>query len=234
MNSFLYFCGLIFSRMEEENRSEGKSKDPKRGTVFLIAIVIGLLFGVLATLLVVDIVGKRQPIEVTVVPPDSTATKSSKDTIVKYVIHKHEYEEMEKRYMAGDTLPADSSYLYDESEDLTLDDIEIDDEASNTEVTEAKLMNKYSVKVVYLDDDKTPAAEQPSDDLHVQIWETPIKNKFVYQFQDDTLKLKGVILDQIKVYHYRNNFYLVTKNHVYLLHQNNQYERLVETHEVVF
>lgn len=226
--------------MEAQNSSDEKSKAPKRGTLFLIAILLGLLFGTVITLLVMNLVGRPQHTVVHVLPSDSTATGSASDTIVKYVIHKYEAEELDKAFeYASDSLASDSVYAYDESEDLTMDDIDpyvADDPMSPGTVLEEKMISKQSVKVVYYDNNKSEcdAPEHAHTNIQIQVWQTPVKNKVSYQFNGSTLKLKGLTAEHCKICHFKNNFFLVNNHHVYQLRQNSQFERLIETHEVVF
>lgn len=236
----MYFCGLVFAIMEAQNSSDEKSKAPKRGTLFLIAILLGLLFGTVITLLVMNLVGRPQHTVVHVLPSDSTATSAASDTVVKYVIHKYENAELQDALdQASDSLASDSVYAYDESEDLTMDDIDpymAENSSSNGSVIEEKMISKQSAKVTYYDNNKTECAvpEHAHSSIQVQIWQTPIKNKVTYQFNGSTLKVKGMNLEHYKICHFKNNFYLVSNHHVYPLHTNSQFERLIETHEVVF
>ena len=75
--------------MESQDSHDKPSKTPNKGTVFIIASLIGLLFGAIITLLVLDVTGFHHPTIVNMIPPDTTATRGN-DTVVKYVIHKYE------------------------------------------------------------------------------------------------------------------------------------------------
>lgn len=224
--------------MEEDKKLDNAPKDPKRGTIFLLAIIIGLLLGVVLTLLLVDIFGKKHATIVHFPTSDTTATpssSSSKDTIVKFVIHKYEKDRLEESTTLQDTLTSDSTFTYEDSEDLIIDNIEdYNADEEHGKVLVSKMLNKFFVSVIYLNKDRVEDSEHPESKIQVQIWETPIKNKLSYQFDGEKLKIKGLVFDHVNIYFYKNRFYLVNKHHVYLLHQNTQYEPLVETHDLVF
>lgn len=237
---FVFLHPLFQIQMETQNTSDSNPKAPKRGTIFLIAILIGLLFGVVATLLILNIVGPRHTSSVHVIPMDTTALKSKTDTVVQYVIHKYEPGD----YQGGanqksDTISSDSTtYAYDETEDLTMDydEMYLPNDYSGENVTAEKLLEKLSLKVVFLDQNKVECAapEHSSNQIILQVWESLIKNKLTYHYYGNLLKVKGLKPEHTKIVHYKNNYYLVNNHHVYPIHHNSQFERLVETHEVVF
>lgn len=225
--------------MEERNIPDSNSKLPKRGTLFLIAILIGLLFGTVITLLVLNVVGLRHHDTIQVIPMDTSTAKNASDTIVKYVIHKYESDSYRDRdFSKSDSLLADSVYGFDETEDLTLDDkdVYLIDEYADNNVVEEKLIEKLSAKVVCLDANKVECtcAENVPTQLQLQVWESHIKNKLTYHFYGNLLKVKGLKPEHCKVVYFKNNYYLVNNHHVYPIHHNSQFERLVETHEVGF
>lgn len=218
---------------------DGNSQTPKRGTVFLIAILIGLLIGATITLLVVNLIGPRHVSDIHIIPMDTAATKAKSDTVVQYVIHKYETEDYQgKITQPRDTIYPDSTYAYDESEDLTMDydEMYMPADYSGDNVVAEKLLEKLSLKVLFLDPNKTECAapEHLPSQIQIQFWESLIKNKLTYHFYGNMLKLKGIKPEHCKVVHFKNNYYLVNNHHIYSIHHNSQFERLVETHDVTF
>lgn len=225
--------------METQYTPDGNPKVPKRGTIFLIAILIGLLLGAVITLLVLDLIGSRHTSDVHIIPMDTTASKAKSDTVVQYVIHKYEVDNYQgKSIHSPDSISSDSTYAYDETEDLTMDydEMYMPTDHSDESVTAEKLLEKLTVKVIFLDQNKMECAapEHSSSQIQLQFWESLIKNKLTYHFYGNMLKIKGLKPEHGKVLHFKNNYYLVINHHVYPIHHNSQFERLVETREVSF
>lgn len=226
--------------METQDTPDNNSKTPKRGILFLIAIFIGLLFGAILTLLIVDIVDTRHSSQVHILPLDTTANKKSSDTVVQYVIHKYEADRYhDNTLLRSDSLSSDTSYAIDETEDLTMDYDEpylSDDYKTPENMVSERMLDKISVKITYLDQNKaeyTPSDHSASH-LQLQVWESKIKNRLSYQFDNYTLKTKGLTPEHCKIIHFKGNFYLVNNHKVYPIHHNSDFERLVETHDVNF
>ncbi len=225
--------------MEEDttrkDSDQGPNQGPKRGVVFLVAIILGLLIGVLSTLLVMEVLEKRSYAKSQNVIQETPPIQSSTDTIVKYVIHKYELKEEPMEEFPADSLAEDSTFAYDEYGDLFLDDAEpyvVED--PNAVLSATKLLDKSSVKVIFLDNDKKEQHEaQLSSLLQVQIWESPIRNKQAYQFDGSILKLMGFSPDNLKLYSYKNNLYLIYKQVTYILRQNDQFERMEESMDLL-
>lgn len=224
--------------MEAQDNSKKAPKTPSKGTWFFIAVLIGLLLGALVTLLVIDITGYHHPTVVNMIRPEDVGPSNS-DTVVKYVIHKYESPArvaFDRQDL--DTLASDSLTVMDETEDLTMDyeELYMAGESDEQEAVAAeKMLAKANVKVVYLDANKQPVAtpDQKPATLQVQQWATPIRNKVSYQLSGNVLKIKGLNLDNIKIYSYKNGYLLQSGGRVYAIRPNTQFERLVETQDVI-
>lgn len=230
---------VFLAQMETQNTPDSNSKAPKRGSIFLIAILMGLLLGVLITLLVMNLIGPRQTSDIHIIPMDTTATKAKTDTVVQYVIHKYEADAFPgKSIQNPDSISSDSTYAYDETEDLTMDyeEMYLSEDRPEESVAAEELLEKISVKVVFLDPNKVECAAPANaiSPIQIQIWESLIKNKLTYHFYGNILKVKGLKPEHCKVVHFKNNYYLVNNHHVYPIRQNSQFERLLETHELSF
>jgi len=223
--------------MEAQENNGKPSKTPSKGTLFAVAALIGLLLGAVVTLLVIDITGYHHPTVVNMIPSKNAEATHSSDTVVKYVIHKYEPQvdnQVESQDL--DSIPVDSLMGIEETEDLTMDYDELymaEEQEEHDAVVADKMLAKANVKIVYLDADKQPIStpEQKPATLQVQQWTTPIRNKLSYHLSGNILKLKGVNLDNVKVYSYKNAFLLQSGSRVYAIHPNTQFEKLVESTE---
>ena len=237
---FLYICTRYCNEMDTQDSNEKSAKTIGKGTLFLIATIIGLLLGAVVTMLVIDLTGYHHPTVVNVIPSDTLASKHGSDTVVKYVIHK--YEDREIQNLAAqdlDSIPADS--LLDDlaTEDLTMEYDELymsDLQESGKSVMEDRMLSKVSSRVIYLDQNKQEIAvpEQKPSFVQIQQWTTPIKNKMSYNFSGNVLKIKGLSLDDVKLYNIRNQWLIVSNGRVYPIHPNNQFDKLVESAEYDF
>ena len=223
--------------MAEDNLSDNP-RPPKRKALFFVGILIGLLLGALVAMLIVDWIDYQRP---TVVKVLERSQAASKDTVVQYVIHKHVTEENDvSDDFVPDSLMADSTFIADDSQDLMMDDDDLDewqDAGGNAQnVMEDRMLSKSSVKVVYLDHNKREQSVPANAlaQIHVQQWSTPIKNRISYQFSGNTLKIKGMDIGDLRVVNFKGDFYAVSGKHVFLLKPNEQYGKLVETPDMSF
>jgi len=225
--------------METQDNNGKSSKTPSKGTLFVVAALIGLLLGTVVTLLVIDITGYHHPTVVNMIPTEKADTPSSSDTVVKYIIHKYEpqdHNQIDSQDL--DSIPTDSLAGIEETEDLTMDYDELylaEEQEQHNEVVADKMLSKLNVKVVYLDanNQPVPTPEQKPATLQVQQWTTPIRNKMSYQFSGNILKLKGINPETIKIYGVKNKYLLQSGSRVYAIHPNTQFESLVESHDHV-
>lgn len=213
----------------------------KKGMLLLLGIVIGLLVGVLVAFTIVKMLNLRAPQEKeeTIVPP----TSAEKDTIYKYIVHRYEPAVAERgEAMMPDSLAADTMFADESSMDYMLEDdvypgyAENDYANTSANISSAKLLNKYEAPILYFDANKN-AVEAPANApkfVEVQFWSTPIQNKISYQYKDNILKIKGLKYNEVYVVHYNNRYYLKSDRHVYQIQQSNDYQRLVEIHDVQF
>lgn len=221
--------------MEIQENSSKSHGTPSKGAWFAVAVLIGLLIGALVTIVVIDLTGYHNPTVVNMIRPEDVGALSNSDTVVKYVIHKYEPQDfvtIDKQDL--DTLPADSVAWLDESEDLTMDYDELYmavEQGEQQTVAPDRMLAKCNVKVVYMDANKQPVGtpEQKPSTMQVQQWTTPIRNKLSYQLSDNVLKIKGLTLDNVKIYGYKNGYFLQSGGRVYALRPNTQFERLVES-----
>lgn len=225
--------------MSEDSNATIGPNNSKRKMLFVIGLLIGLLLGGLLAMLLVDWLDYKRPTVVKVL--ERTAPSSTKDTVVNYVVHKYESQnEMQPQTQDSDTLMSDSTDLDEDYQDFMLDEDDIhewrvaDDNPQN--VMEDKLLKKSVLKIVYLDENKriiTTPANAPSQ-CQVQQWSTPIKNRLSYQFSNNVLKVKGLDIDNLKIIHYDNRYYLLSGNHTYLISPNKQFEKMLEVVDVSF
>lgn len=222
--------------MSQEDFSENKPDNRRRRLLFIIGGLIGLLLGAVLTMLVVDWLDYKHPTVVKVFEPSTT---QKTDTVVNYVIHKYQSEESGKSgALAADTLAMDSS-LVDEQDyqDFMLDEEDLqEDEAVRQNVVGERMLQKVMQKVIYLNHNKQeiPVPSNGIAQMQVQQWETPIKNRLSYQFSNNTLKLKGLNAEMVKLVNYDDNFYLLSGKRVYAIKQNRQYEKLTEVYDLTF
>ena len=225
--------------MSEDNNATIGPNNSKRKMLFIIGLLIGLLLGGLLAMLLVDWLDYKRPTVVKVL--ERTAPSGTKDTVVNYVVHKYEsQDEMQPQTQDSDTLMSDSTDLDEDYQDFMLDEDDIrewrvaDDNPQN--VMEDKLLKKSVLKIVYLDENKRVITNptNASAQCQVQQWSTPIKNRLSYQFSNNVLKVKGLDVDNIKIIHYDNRYYLQSGNHVYLINPNKQFDKMLEVVDVSF
>ena len=222
--------------MSQEDFSEKKPDNRRRRLLFVIGGLIGLLLGAMLTMLMVDWLDYKHPTVVKVFEP-STSQKT--DTVVNYVIHKYQSEESGKSgALATDTLAMDTSMVDElDYQDFMLDEEDMqEEEAARQNVVGERMLQKVMQKVVYLSHNKQeiPVPSNGIAQMQIQQWETPIKNRLSYQFSNNTLKLKGLNVETVKVVNYDDNFYLLVGKRVYAIKQNRQYEKLVEVYDLTF
>lgn len=216
-----------------ENQPE---KSTKKGVVLLLGILIGLLAGALVALLVSGRMNPKSPSEVKVIVPE---TQGSKDTVVKYVIHQYQPGEgTESVNGESDSLQTDSLYMEEGFMDYMLEDEEDERlaEVENTNVSSEKLVSRYDAPVLYFDANKNAmeAPDRAHKTVEVQFWSTPIRNKIVYSFEGNVLKIKGVQFNETNLIHYKDRYYLQSDNRIYLIQPTSEYKRLTEIHDVTF
>ena len=209
----------------------------KKGLILLLGVVIGLLTGILVAVLVVNKVNPDRSTEVRVIAPETPAVK---DTVVKYVIH--QYQSAPKFTVnavdQADSLSADSLYVEGGALDYMLDD-EVEPEQlepTATSVASEKMVARFEAPVLYFDANKnaTETPEHAQRTMEVQFWSTPIRNKMVYQFKDNKIKVKGIVLNEANVIHYKDRYYLQSEKRIYLIQPTDEYKRLTEIHDAPF
>ena len=225
--------------MSQEDFSEKKTDNRRRRLLFVLGGVIGLLLGALLTMLLMDWLDYKHPTVVRVMEP---TPEGKSDTVVNYVIHKYQTENAtENNSLSSDTLAADS-VLSDETDyqDFMLDDDDLrelqETEVAHQNIVGERMLKKNVQKVIYLNHNKQeiPMPNNGIAQMQIQQWETPIKNRLSYQFSGNTVKLKGLSIENVKVVCYDDDFYLVAGKRVYALKPNKQYEKLLEVSDIMF
>lgn len=241
----MYFCITILKVMdtiEPVNNKPIKPKAPKKSLFFFIGMGIGLMIGMVLTMIIINLVDIHRPSVVSVLNPEPVQyVADTPDTVTRIVVkNKPEITDNddEEYYAQRDTVMTDSIYAEDVSQDLMLDETEIQESQNQLppeHIVSAKLLHTNTVKVLFLNENKTETTppDKAIAEVHIQQWETPIKNKLSYFLSDNSLKIKGLNIEHLKIIHYKNCYYLVNGNHFYAIHQNKQYERLVETHNLI-
>ena len=121
-------------------------------------------------------------------------------------------------------------YMLEDEEDERLAEVE------NTNVSSEKLVSRYDAPVLYFDANKNAmeAPDRAHKTVEVQFWSTPIRNKIVYSFEGNVLKIKGVQFNETNLIHYKDRYYLQSDNRIYLIQPTSEYKRLTEIHDVTF
>lgn len=217
-------------------------KPPKKKIFFFIGVLVGLMLGMVLTMLIINIIDKGNPSVVRVFDSSSTAPDNDvPDTVTQTVVKKSSIDKSNEEaeyYAYQDTASVDSIYAEDASQDLMLDETELQ-EVQNDETSEhvasTKLLHSCIIKVIFLNDNKleTTPSGNATLEFHVQQWDTPIKNKLSYYLTNNILKIKGLNIEHLKIIHFKNIYYLVNGTHYYPIRQNKQYEKLAETHNLL-
>ena len=217
-----------------ENQS---NQATKKGLILLLGIIIGILTGVLVAFIVVEKFNLKSPSVVKLLPTPSSP--ASKDTVYQYIVHQYDKpSDDDVVYPASDSLLMDSALVQDYSMDFMLEeeDNQTYSKKEETNVTSEKLISKYEAPILYFDANRNAveAAANAPKLMEVQFWSTPFQNKNVYQFENNILKIKGLKPNEVYLIHYKNHYYLQNDRHVYQIQPSQDYQRLVEIHDVSF
>lgn len=194
-----------------------------------------MVVGLLVAMLLIDKVGRLKDSPDKTTPTVATATS---DTVVKYIVHHYERDDRTPAQNI-DSLLSDSSELENYSVDYLLDnDVENETmESDKTNIAEPKIIDQREITVVFLDNDKNimETPENVMKSVDIQLWSTPIKNKMSYSFEKKYLKIKGLqSADNLKIYFYKDHYYLQTEKRTYLLNPCKEYTRLSEAPNISF
>ncbi len=216
-----------------ENQS---NQATKKGIILLLGIIIGLLVGVLVAFLVESKIRPKPTSVVKVIPTEKS--EGNKDTVYKYIVHQYpERAEEEKVEMETDSMQTDSLFYEESSMNLMLDEEEaLPEERRTTTVSSEKLISRHETPILYFDAHKN-AIEAPANApkfVELELWTTPIRNKIVYLFDGNVLKVKGLKLDNAYIIHYNNHYYLQNGRQVYQIQPTTEYKRLTELHDTPF
>ena len=217
-----------------ENQS---NQATKKGLILLLGIIIGILTGVLVAFVVVQKLNLKSPSVVKILPMPSSSDE--KDTVYQYIVHQYDKpSDDDVVYPASDSLLTDSALVQDYSMDFMLEDEDYQtySKKEETNVTSEKLISKYEAPVLYFDANRNAveATANAPKLMEVQFWSTPFQNKNVYQFEHNILKIKGLKPNEVYLIHYKNHYYLQNDRHVYQIQPSQDYQRLVEIHDVSF
>lgn len=225
--------------MTEDNNTNIEPGKQRRRVLFIVGVIIGLLAGAILTMLIVDWLDYKHPTVVKILEHSTPA--GSKDTVINYVIHKHvNQEETNLKVLEADSLSQDSIDQETDYQDFMLDEDEIQDWQADEEmpqsVSEDKILKKNTIRITYMDENKriVPTPANSPIQWQIQMWSTPIKNRLSYQYANNLLKVKGMDIENMKIVHFSNQFYLVHNNRTYLIKPNKQFEKLQEAPEMSF
>ncbi len=188
--------------------------------------LVGLLIGACVMLLVLNVKGLHRPTEVRIIERDTTGVR---DTVV--IIH--EFKNPARHELSADTLTSDSTLAEDDSQDLLLAYPHDLDEGMEAPIPSDVMLDKATPKVVVWNDRQEEIVSPDKKEMfEIQLWSTPFKNRTEYNFDGSVLKVKGVAIDNLKILRYKNEYYLISQKRVFPIHKNNNFERLVETHDI--
>lgn len=212
----------------DEQEKKVTSKPTRKGLFGVLCVLAGLLLGAFVMLLFFNVNGlHRRTSEVRIIERDTT---NARDTVV--IIH--EFKNAARQEQPADSLPVDTTLMEDETQDLLLAyPHDLDEGMEEDPVPSEVMLDKMTPKVIWWDNNQN---EIPNSDksvgYQIQLWSTPFRNRTEYQFDGSVLRVKGLMIDNLKILHYKNELYLVSQKRVYPIHKNQQFERLVETHDI--
>ena len=210
----------------DEQVKNGDGKRSRVGLFGMACVLTGLLLGACVMFLVFNAKNLHRPAEVRVIERD---TSSVKDTVV--IIH--EFKNPARQEENADSLTLDTTLMEDETQDLLLSYPQDLDEGMDQVVPSEVMLDKMTPKVVVWDNNQNEVQNADrSMTYQIQLWSTPFKNRMEYQFEGNTIKVKGLMIDNLKLLQYKNELYLVSQKRIYPIRQNKQFERLVETHDI--
>ena len=212
----------------EEQEKNVSAKPSRKGLFGLLCVLAGLLLGAFVMLLLFNVRGfHRRTDEVRIIERDTT---SARDTVV--IIH--EFKNAARQEQTADSLAVDTALLEDETQDLLLAyPTDLDEGMNDNPVPSEVMLDKMTPKVIWWDNNQNEVQNtEKSVNYQIQLWSTPFKNRTEYQFDGTTLRVKGLMIDNLKILHYKNELFLVSQKRVYPIHKNQQFEKLVETHDI--
>ena len=209
----------------------------KKGLILLAGVIIGLLTGFLVAYTVVKKLNSLPSPVAKEVEPHTD--KSTKDTVVKYVVHRYEPASQTQNISSADSTALDSTLIDGSSADFTLEDDEPEitelNNTPSTNIAESKLITQFEIPVHALNNDKkiTESPENMKKNIEIQMWSTPIKNKISYNFNGKILKIKGLSnYETVKAFFFNEKYYLQIDKKTYKLTQSKEFIRFVETQEL--
>jgi len=99
-------------------------------------------------------------------------------------------------------------------------------ENKEEEIFSDQLLATKTVKVVLLFSEKQES-KQPDNVyqfFEIQQWSTLVKNKRTYHRNQNMIKIKGMAIDNIKVYYGNNEYFLEVNERYYAIPENENYE----------
>jgi len=195
---------------------------------FSIGIIVGLVIMTGVALLNQKMQWESWNLLHALIPPE----KNNNDTVVQIVENNTYYHPISKSAPVT-TEKKDSSTI-----DSILLTEKVDDENStffieenDEDIWKDRGVSNRTIPVSILKNvHDSIASEKPTyTHFNVEQWSSPIKNKISYQRSTNTLKMKGINIQQIQIFFYHGEYYLSFEQRYYAIPENNQFERIQES-----
>lgn len=190
------------------------------GAILMLLIMIAFYF--------VDQYVLRSPI----LPLTQKESTSANDTLVQIVENNHYYYQQTKKNtpvattdtVATDTLSTENTAEDNFQDDEFFFDYSETDEASNIYRNQVIALRKIKVQTLHNEPDSTLTAHY----FDVEQLSEAIKNKYSYQRDGNSLKIKGLDIQNIRIFYHNHAFFIEKNGHYYAIPENQRFDRLQE------
>ena len=207
--------------------SENQEKKENKWLFLAIGLIVGFLISAVTFVVFAMIQNPSRSLPQTI--KYIYNLDKSTDTVVKYVtVVRTEPVSpiMGKQVQQQDSLVVeDASAEYDEVDFSYADNGEtVNDDVVFVE----KIILQKKIKVQCKDADFNDIApvEGTIEYFNVQQWNTPIKNKIMYNLSGNVLQVKGLLAEKVQVIYYDKQYYLCYGGNYFLMEKSDNFENL--------
>lgn len=194
------------------------------GVIITLAIVIAFYF--------IDKYVLRDTIHILQAPRTET---SSNDTLVQIVENNHYYYGKNKKESDGnanDTLAKDTTSIAQNTDEQFQEDVFFFDNNSDetSDVYRNQVLAIRKIRAIKLANESDSAFNYHI--FEVEQLSEAIKNKRSYQREGNSLRIKGLDIQNIKIIFTNNEYYIEKNGHYYAIPENMNFERLQEVYSI--
>lgn len=202
--------------MEDNNNQKTKGIN-WRG--FSIGLLVGLAIAI--SFYFADKYWLKDPVHL--LTPIVEKETTPPDTV--YIVNNNYYSKKNSNGKTASTNSIVSDSSSTDYPEFTIDDSEFED-ADDAVINKDEGIANRTIHVSVLNDESDSVVTPPIPIFEVEQWSSAIKNKFVYQRTGNSLKIKGMNINNIRIIYADKKYYIEFNHHYYLIRNNNDFERL--------